>query len=73
MGREFGPLILHRNDAGMVQVNHTPVAAMVNPDGGWAWAKFQDFLPSTILLAIAAVRPPSALVSYSIGWGGDDR
>ncbi|KAK9007856.1 hypothetical protein V6N11_074772 [Hibiscus sabdariffa] len=57
----------------MVQVSHTPVAAMVNPNGGWAWAKFQDFLPSTILLAIAAVRPPSALVSDSIGWGGDDR
>ncbi|KAK9037856.1 hypothetical protein V6N11_022755 [Hibiscus sabdariffa] len=27
---------------------------------------------TNVLLAIAAVRPPSALVSNSIGWGGDD-
>ncbi|KAK9006001.1 hypothetical protein V6N11_035055 [Hibiscus sabdariffa] len=34
-----------------------------------------DSVPANVvgvLLAIAAVRPPSALVSDSIGWGGDD-
>ncbi|KAK8510054.1 hypothetical protein V6N11_029049 [Hibiscus sabdariffa] len=45
---------------------------MVNPNGSWAWAKFQDFLPSPVLLAIAAMTPPSVLGSDSIGWGGDD-
>ncbi|KAK8644515.1 hypothetical protein V6N13_123820 [Hibiscus sabdariffa] len=69
----LGPLIFHCNDADMVSVSSTPVATMVNPDGSWAWDKFQDFLPSSVLLAIAAVRPPSAHVTDHIGWGGDDR
>ncbi|KAK9033541.1 hypothetical protein V6N11_049728 [Hibiscus sabdariffa] len=46
---------------------------MINLNGDWDWDRFQDFLPSTVLLAIGAVKPPSNSISDVIGWGGDDR
>ncbi|KAK9033652.1 hypothetical protein V6N11_049838 [Hibiscus sabdariffa] len=66
-------MVLRRNDVDTVQVCHTQVAAMVALVGGWAWTKFQDFLPSTVLLSIVAVKPPSTVVPNTIGWSGDSR
>ncbi|KAK8659866.1 hypothetical protein V6N13_030058 [Hibiscus sabdariffa] len=70
---DLGLMVLRRNDVDTVQVCHTQVAAMVALVGGWAWTKFQDFLPSTVLLSIVAVKPPSTVVPNTIGWSGDSR
>ncbi|CAA0806219.1 Unknown protein [Striga hermonthica] len=37
---------------------HAPVAEYVTEAGDWCWAKFEDLLPATTLLLIAAVMPP---------------
>ncbi|GER37301.1 FMN reductase (NADH) RutF [Striga asiatica] len=37
---------------------HAPVAEFVTTAGEWWWAKFEDLLPATTLLLVAAVLPP---------------
>ncbi|CAA0833902.1 Polynucleotidyl transferase- ribonuclease H-like superfamily protein [Striga hermonthica] len=37
-----------------------PVAAFVDPRGGWNWSSFAGLLPSSIVLRIAATMPPQA-------------
>ncbi|KAK8658056.1 hypothetical protein V6N13_036271 [Hibiscus sabdariffa] len=44
---------------------------MASPEGDWLWHKFDEVLPSDVLLRIAAVKGPTTAISDdSIVWVG---
>ena len=53
------PLITYATTTFPMDILDCKVADFVNVNGSWCWSRFEHYLPSNIILKIAAFHPPS--------------
>lgn len=63
------PLVAYATDIIPSNILNGKVVEFVKDDGSWYWDRFESFLPSNIILQIAALQPPSpAKGTYLTFW-----